>query len=105
MQIDSLYLDSELSGGKAGRGSEIKVPFVAVLEFNEKQRPIRMRTSRESGFTTKSIVSWFQNHVQAWTIVITNGLVFFTGVTEAGCKHLARIAGGRKPKELPFSVA
>jgi hypothetical protein len=76
----------ELSGGKAGRGSENKVPFVAAVEFNEKRRPIRMRISRVSGFTTRAISSWAQNHVAAGTTVITNGLACFAGVTEAGCE-------------------
>ena len=102
VQIDDAYLGGELSGGKAGRGSENKVPFVAAVEFNDKKRPIRMRMSRVSGFTTKAIASWAQNHVAAGTTVITDGLACFAGVTEAGCKHIPKIAGGRKPKELPL---
>jgi hypothetical protein len=35
VQIDDAYLGGELSGGKAGRGSENKVPFVAAVEFND----------------------------------------------------------------------
>ena len=48
VQIDDAYLGGELSAGKAGRGSENKVTFVAAVEFNEKKRPIRMRMSRVS---------------------------------------------------------
>jgi hypothetical protein len=40
VQIDDAYFGGELSGGKAGRGSENKVPFVAAVEFNEARRPI-----------------------------------------------------------------
>jgi len=58
--------------------------------------------SRVSGFTTNAIASWAQNHVAAVTTVITDGLACFAGVTEADCKNLAEIAGGRKPKELPL---
>jgi hypothetical protein len=58
VQIDEAYLGGELSGGKAGRGSENKAPFVAAVEFNEKKRPIRMLMSRVSAFTTKAIASW-----------------------------------------------
>ena len=102
VQIDAAYLGGEPSGGKAGRGSENKVPFVAAVEFNQKRRPIRIRISRVSGFTTRAISSWAQNHVAAGTTVITDGLACFAGVTEAGCKHIAKIAGSRKPKELPL---
>jgi len=31
VQIDDAYLGGELTGGKAGRGSENKVPFVAAV--------------------------------------------------------------------------
>lgn len=97
-----LTLRGELSGGKASYGSENKIRFVAAVEFNEKSRPIRMRKCRVSGFTTRGISSWTQNHVAAGTTVITDGLACFAGVTEAGCKHITKIAGGRKPKELPL---
>jgi hypothetical protein len=102
VQIDDAYLGCELRGGKAGRGSENKVLFVAAVECNEKRRPIRMRMSRVSRFTTRAISSWVQNHVAAGTTVITDGLACFAGVTEAGCKHFSKIAEGRKPKELPL---
>jgi len=32
-QIDDAYLGGERSGGKAGRGSENKVPFVAAVSL------------------------------------------------------------------------
>jgi hypothetical protein len=102
VQIDDAYFGGELSGGKAGRGSENKVPFVAAVEFNEARRPIRMKMSRVSGFTTSAISRWTKKHVAAGSTVITDGLACFAGVTEAGCQHIAKIAGGRKPKELPL---
>jgi hypothetical protein len=76
------------------------VPFIAAVEFNEKRRTIRMRMSRVSGFTTRAISSWAQNHVAAGMTVISDGLACFAGVTEAACKHIAKIAGGRKPIKL-----
>lgn len=102
VQIGDAYLGGELNGGKAGRRSENKACFVAAVEFNEKRRPIRMRICRVSGFTTRASSSWAQNHVAAGTTVITDGLACFAGVAEAGCKHIAKITGGRKPKELPL---
>jgi hypothetical protein len=102
VQIDDAYFGGELSGGKAGRGSENKVPFVAAVEFNEARRPIRMKMSRVSGFTTSAISNWAKKHVAAGSTVITDGLACFAGVTEAGCKHIVKIVGGRKPKDLPL---
>ena len=39
VQVDDAYFGGELSGGKAGRGSENKVPFVAALAFDEAGHP------------------------------------------------------------------
>ena len=36
VEIDDAYLGGESSGGKAGRGSESKVPFIAAVEKNLK---------------------------------------------------------------------
>ena len=33
VQVDDAYLGGELAGGKAGRGSENKVPFVAAISL------------------------------------------------------------------------
>ena len=35
VQIDDSYLGGELPGGKAGRGSENKIPIVAAVSLNE----------------------------------------------------------------------
>ena len=43
MHIDDAYFGGWLSGGKAGRVSENKVPFVAAIELNDKDRPIYIR--------------------------------------------------------------
>lgn len=43
VQINDAYLGGERSGGKAGRGSENKVPFVAAVSLNEAGRPRYVR--------------------------------------------------------------
>jgi len=48
VDIDDAYLGGELSGGKAGRGSENKVPFVAALSFDEDGHP---RLSKLANFS------------------------------------------------------
>lgn len=95
VQIDDAYHGGELSVGSSGRGSVNKVPFVPAVEFNEARRPIRMKMSRLSGFTTSAISSWAKKHVAAGSTVITDGLACFAGVAEAGCEHLVKIAGCR----------
>lgn len=39
VQLDDAYLGGERSGGKAGRGSENKVPFVAAVSIDDQGHP------------------------------------------------------------------
>ena len=42
IQLDDAYIGGELTGGKAGRGSENKTPFVAAIACDEEGHPLRM---------------------------------------------------------------
>jgi hypothetical protein len=44
IQRDDSYLGGELPGGKAGRGSENKIPIVAAVSLNEAGHPIHARS-------------------------------------------------------------
>ena len=55
VQIDDAYFGGELSGGKAGRGSENKVPFVAALSLDDEGHPLRVKLTPVSGFTNTAI--------------------------------------------------
>lgn len=46
VQLDDAYLGGERYGGKAGRGSENKVPFVAAASLNAAGQPMRMKLDR-----------------------------------------------------------
>ena len=43
--FQSTYFGGELSGGKAGRGSENKVPFIAALSLDDEGHPLRIKLS------------------------------------------------------------
>lgn len=101
IQIDDAYLGGELSGGKAGRGSENKVPFVAALSLDENGSPKYLKLTPVSGFTLKAIAQWAKENLVSDCTVLSDGLACFAGVTEAGCQHDVIVAGGRKPKDLP----
>lgn len=92
----------ERTGGKAGRGSENKVPFVAAVSLDENSRPLYAKLTPVIGFTQKAITAWAQDNLSPGTTVISDGLGAFTGVTEAGCLHQPHITGGKKPKDLPM---
>ena len=101
VQVDDAYLGGELVGGKAGRGSENKVPFVAAISLSAEGRPLYIKMAPIPGFTRKAIVGWAKEDLSPGCVVTSDGLACFTGVIDAGCQHRPIIAGGRKPKDLP----
>jgi hypothetical protein len=101
VQVDDAYLGGELIGGKAGRGSENKVPFVAALSLDEEGHPLRVKLTPVSGFTNKAIADWAKTNLSPGCSVLSDGLGCFAAVIEAGCHHQAIIVGGRKPKDMP----
>jgi len=101
VHVDDAYLGGELAGGKAGRGSENKVPFVAAISLSAEGRPLYIKMAPVPGFTRKAIVGWANADLSPGCVVTSDGLGCFAGVTDAGCLHRAIIAGGRKPKDLP----
>jgi transposase-like protein len=101
VQLDDAYLGGERSGGKAGRGSENKAPFVAAVSVDNEGHPGRVKLTPVSGFTSEAIETWSKSHLQAGCTVHSDGLACFSGVSAAGCQHIPLVVGGRKPKDLP----
>lgn len=101
VQIDDAYLGGERSGGKVGRGSENKVPFVAAVSMTEDGRPLRVRMSQVSGFTLDALESWAIQNLMPGSIVHSDGLPCFSGVAAASCLHIPTTMNGKKPKDVP----
>ena len=101
VRVDDAYLGGERTGGKVGRGSENKIPFVAAVSLSEAGRPIRVRLTPVAGFTLKAISAWAKGHLAPTSTVFSDGLACFGAVTEAGCSHRPTVMAGRKPKEVP----
>jgi len=100
VQLDDAYLGGERRGGKRGRGAAGKTPFVAAVQTNDDGHPIAMRLTKVKGFRKRDIAAWAQRHLHAATLVVSDGLNCFAGVTTAGCEHEAIVTGGG-----PASVA
>ena len=62
-QIDDSYLRGELAGGKAGRGSENKIPIVAAVSLDEAGHPIHARITAVCGFSSEAIADWAKHHL------------------------------------------
>ena len=101
IQMDDAYLGGECTGGKAGRGSENKIPIVAAVSLNEKSHPIHVKITLVVGFTFKALRAWASKHLAPGSAVLSGGLACFRSVTTAGCSHGAIVTGGKHPNELP----
>jgi hypothetical protein len=101
VQLDNAYLGRERSGGKAGRGSENKVPFVAALSLDENGGPTHLKLDVVSGFTSQAIGKWAKARLKPGCVVLSDGLGCFAAVTAAGCVHIPGVVGTLKPKDLP----
>ena len=101
VQVDDVYLGGERAGGKVGRGSENKVPFVAAVSLTPEGHPKYLKLSPLSGFTRQAISDWATCSLAPTSLVLSDGLACFNGVTDAHCHHQVIVAGGRKPRDLP----
>lgn len=102
VQVDDAYLGGELNDGTAGRGSENKVPFIAAVALDQEGHPQRAKFTQLPGFTRKAIAAWACATLRPASIVRSDGLACFAGVTDAGCVHQPTVVGVRKPKDLPM---
>jgi transposase-like protein len=98
--LDDAYLGGE-KPGTPGRGSPNKVPIVAAVSLNEAGRPVYMKVTAISGFTTDAIKSWAKASLMPGCDVRSDGLACFAGVIDAGCAHSFVVVGQRKPRDLP----
>jgi transposase-like protein len=70
IQLDDVYWGGERRGGKRGRGSENKTPFVAAVALNSNGHPISMNMNVVKGFQA-TVVPGGQNDIwnpAAWFI-------------------------------------
>ena len=70
----TLNLGGERSGGKVGRGSQNKVPFVAAVSLSEDGRPLRTKLSPVPGFTLKAVARWATEHLAPGSTVLSDRL-------------------------------
>ena len=101
VEIDDAYLGGEHEG-KAGRGSENKVPFVAAVQTNSKNHPISVRFDCVKGFTKEHIETWAAIALDTKAAVISDGLWCFRAVTTTADTHERIICGsGRRAVKKP----
>ena len=109
VEIDDAYLGGEVRGGKAGRGSPNKVPFVAAVQTTEAGQPVFMCLSQRP-FTKESIREFAQTSLAAPATLVSDGLGCFNAVRGMGILHEPHVTGGgaasmRSPNFLAVNTA
>jgi hypothetical protein len=94
VQLDDAYLGGERSGGKAGRGSENKVPFVAALSLDAAGGPKYLKLDLVSGFASQAICQWAKARLKPSCAVRSDGMRRFTAVADVGCTVRLRLNQG-----------
>ena len=93
VEIDDAYLGGALPGGKRGRGSQNKVPFIAAVQTTDTGHPMLV-CLKKLEFTKDALTQWAKKTLCASAQVISDGLACFTGVTTVGASHARTITGG-----------
>ncbi len=93
VEIDDAYLGGEVQGGKAGRGSPNKVPFLAAVQTTESGQPVLMCLSQRP-FTKESLQTFAQKSLAAPATLVSDGLGCFTVVQGMGILHEPHVTGG-----------
>lgn len=103
IQIDDAYLGGEKprKPGKSGRGASGKVPFVIAVETRD-TRPIYTQVRRVPGFSKSAMKDYAAANLEPGSWVHSDGLACFSGVAEAGMRHVPVVTGGGKPDEIRF---
>lgn len=101
VEVDDAYLGGENPGGKAGRGSENKIPFIAAVQTNNQNNPVYVVFAKVKGFTHAEIKTWATRSLAPSTTVVSDGLWCFQAVTQAGCNQQREVVGkGRKSTDM-----
>ena len=95
VEIDDAYLGGQRSGGKSGRGSENKVPFVAAVQTTEAGHPHLVCFSQRP-FTKEAFGEFLAKSTVLPLTVVSDGLGCFMISAEQGASHDRTVTGGGK---------
>lgn len=93
IEVDDAYLGGELPGGKVGRGSENKVPFIAAVQTNKQGHPLYAVFSTVKSFCREEVELWAKRSLVPSSLVVSDGLWCFQAVEAAGCFHQREVVG------------
>ena len=95
VEIDDAYLGGERTGGKVGRGSENKVPFIAAVQTTPDGQP-QFVCLRQQPFTMEEVAIFAARSIAPTATVVSDGLWCFGAVQIVGAEHERVVTGGGK---------
>jgi len=95
VEIDDAYLGGERTGGKVGRGSENKVPFIAAVQTTPDGQP-QFMCLRQQPFTSEEVAVFAARSIAPSATVVSDGLWCFGAVQIVGAAHERVVTGGGK---------
>lgn len=102
IEMDDAYVGGASRGGKRGRGSPSKTPFVAAVETTPDGKAHRVKLRRVRRFTKKIVKSVTKRIVMPGSRVVTDGYRAFGAVADADCNQEAILTGsGRQAARHP----
>jgi hypothetical protein len=97
VQVDDAYLGGERNGGKAGRGSENKQPFVIAVSTDEElERPTFAVIEPVKSFDNKSMIDWGERRLAKPAEIYSDGLFCFRRFADADHPHTVLETAGRR---------
>ena len=100
VELDDAYLGGERSGGKPGRGSENKVPFVLAVQTTDDGRPHQV-CAAQLPFRRSAIAEFCDAHLLRPLTVVSDGLDCFAAAARAGVHQRIVTGGGKASVALP----
>lgn len=95
VQIDDAYLGGERNGGKPGRGSENKQPFVIAVSTDATlEHPTFAVIEPVRSFDNDALRDWAARRLAPDAEAYTDGLACFRRIEEAGHAHTVLVTGG-----------
>jgi len=100
VEIDDAYLGGERSGGKTGRGSENKVPFVLAVRTTDSGRPHQV-CAAQLPFRRQAVAEFCEHHLARPLTVVSDGLDAFRMAAQAGVHQRIVTGGGKSSAQHP----
>ena len=100
VEIDDAYLGGERSGGRSGRGSDNKVPFIAAVQTTEAGQPVLACFAR-APLTKQAVEEFAAKSLARPLTVVSDGLWCFTATEAAGVHERVVTGGGKASVKLP----